>query len=96
MPYILLARGTKESHSNLSINKIPTGEFSVVLDAPELRYHDGINQGGVAIPLPEAVHSHLLAHYTSKLSKQGVPKCTQNSQTQGSTKWWRKLLPKMK
>lgn len=57
-----LMRGTAETHGRHPFVVLP-GNFTLVLDVPELRYHDGKAPGGVPIPLPDDVHRHLLAQY---------------------------------
>lgn len=55
----LLVRGTSEQHS-VQPFKIRVGNFSLVTDKPELRFHDGTTVGGIVIPLDPAVHARIL------------------------------------
>lgn len=53
---IYLTRGTAKQHED-SIGVIPIGNFTLVTDRPELRFHDGVTPGGLVIPIPRLLCS---------------------------------------
>lgn len=49
---VILTRGTKMAHV-VSPFHVKAGNFSIVSDFPEMRFHDGVTPGGIVIPLDE-------------------------------------------
>ena len=72
--YIKLVTGTSKAHEQQPF-KLKAGNFSVVTDLPQLRFHDGVNPGGQVIEISEALHTLILAHY----SKSKGQKVTANT-----------------
>lgn len=64
---IKIARGTKTKHEQLALNELKPGNFSLVTDAPELRFHDGITTGGIVIPISESTYKSIMAVYYPQL-----------------------------
>ena len=62
---IYLPRGTAEQHDTAPPNFIPLGNFTLVTDRPELRFHDGVTPGGLVIPIPAEVLPAVRAFYAS-------------------------------
>lgn len=60
---IRIARGTKAMSDSLELHRLEPGNFSLVTDAPELRFHDGKTQGGIVIPIPAELHSTIMDIY---------------------------------
>jgi hypothetical protein len=69
----LLRRGTKLAHAT---TPFPTraGNFTLVQDAPELRFHDGVTPGGIVIPLDESTWKIIKQLNTIQLSDFGQKK----------------------
>jgi hypothetical protein len=67
---ILLTTGTKEQHAKNPF-LVKKGNFTLVSDAPELRFHDGKTPGGVVIPLEKKVHDQIKDLYANERSKWG-------------------------
>lgn len=65
---IMLLRGPKSSHEEHPFKPRP-GNFTIVLDAHELRYHDGKRPGGIVIPIPQYVHEDILRQYEAAMEK---------------------------
>lgn len=65
---IILGEATKEVHASQPFFP-KKGNFTLVTDAPELRFHDGKTPGGVSIPLDVKVHEQVKAIYASKLGR---------------------------
>ncbi len=61
---ILLARATREITDTKSSQFVKPGNFTLVTDKPELRFHDGVAIGGVVINLPEEVYTSILNIYS--------------------------------
>jgi hypothetical protein len=59
---VMLMRGSKGAHARAPF-KFPKGTFTLVTDAPELRFHNGVTPGGIAIPLNEDLHQDMLDIY---------------------------------
>ena len=49
----VLRRGSELEHQVLPF-PVRAGNFTLVTDLPELRFHDGVTRGGIVIPLDEA------------------------------------------
>ena len=62
---IYLTRGTAKQHED-SIGVIPIGNFTLVTDRPELRFHDGVTPGGLVIPIPREVLPAVRAFYAAR------------------------------
>ena len=65
---IFLTRGTAQQHAKDPFY-LRRGNFSLVIDKPELRFHDGVTPGGVAIPIDPALHQTIVQTYSELLSK---------------------------
>ena len=64
MNYIIkIAQGTKAQHEELTALAFPAGSFSLVTDAPQLRFFDGLTPAGVVVPLSPIVHKQIMRHY---------------------------------
>jgi hypothetical protein len=60
--WVKLARGTIKAHEERPFPEQPKN-FSLVTDAPEMRYHDGVTPGGIVIPLDEETWKKIMADY---------------------------------
>jgi hypothetical protein len=62
---IFLCRGTQAQCSDLRKDYKPKHglPLGLVTDAPELRFFDGVTQGGVSIPLPTTAWEALLNYH---------------------------------
>ena len=78
---IYLPRGTAEQHDTAPLNFIPLGNFTLVTDRPELRFHDGVTPGGLVIPIPREVLPAVRAFYAARdaavNATKEIPKDTQ-------------------
>lgn len=57
---VRLKRGKLEHHTHFVGAE---GEFTLVIDKPELRFHDGVTPGGHAIPIPDEVYARIMTIY---------------------------------
>ncbi len=60
--HIILMRGTAAQHEENPF-KPTRGNFTVVLDRPELRFHDGVTPGGLVVPVPQDVYERMREFY---------------------------------
>ena len=65
---MMLAEGSTANHEAQPFYP-KKGNFTLVTDAPELRFHDGKTPGGVRIPLDARVHGQIKQLYENQRSK---------------------------
>ena len=65
---VLLKRGTAEQHVDYD-NTLKKGNFTLVEDKPELRFHDGTTLGGAIIPIPENIYRDIIEFYETYNNK---------------------------
>ncbi len=64
-----LTRGTVEAHLDTPFKLLP-GNFSLVSDAPQMRYHDGVTPGGVVIHLDPELWAAIMSKYAVLRAKK--------------------------
>ena len=62
---IYLTRGTAQQHEEFW-REVPPGNFTLVTDRPELRFHDGATPGGLVIPIPPEALPAIRAAYAAR------------------------------